>query len=417
MTPKKILILQDDFPPQSFGGAGIVVYNLGRALAARGHDVHVITAIQNKKDVEVVSMDGITVHRIEAHFSKRFQAYWCLWNPKAVRQVKEILREFEPDVVHAHGMHGYLSYASLVAAKKSGARVILTCHDVMSFNYSKLVEFIDPTDINVHERYNYRVTAFRHLKDYTYRYNPFRNLTIRLIVRKYVDVLTAVSDALRQALADNGIPNAKVVYNGIDVETWKPNEIRNKEFKEKNGLGDSVILFGGRISGIKGSEKIVEALALIRRIVSDVQLLVIGQQDEFLKRMQEKAQTLNVEDAIIAPGWLSGDDLKAAYYNSAVVATPTLSFDSFPTMNLEAFACKKPVIATCFGGSREIVEDSVSGYIVNPYNVEMLVEKLTELLSDKQNAGCFGEKGYERVSKDFTLERQAKVFETIYHKL
>jgi spore coat protein SA len=100
-----------------------------------------------------------------------------------------------------------------------------------------------------------------------------------------------------------------------------------------------------------------------------------------------------------------------------VVAVPSLSFDSFPTVNLEAFACKKPVVATCFGGSRELVEDGISGYIVNPFDVPNLAQKLAELLADDTKQKAFGEAGFKRVSQDFTLDKQMKKYESLIQSL
>ncbi len=412
----KILILQDDFPPHSFGGAGVISYNLARELVVRGHEVHVLTAVQdkNKSGVTRPELDGMTIHRIHANFSQNFQAYKCLWNPSAVREVQKVIAEFKPDVVHAHGVHTYLSYWSLVAAKRSGVRVIFTCHDVQSFNYGKLIDFIDTKDLAIPNHFDYRIDPWLQFRQRKFRYNPFRNFIIRWIVRNYVDVVTAVSYELKNALEINGFPSVAVVHNGIDVEAWKPNENLNREFKEKHKLGDSVILFGGRISPVKGSDKLLDALVTIRKNVPDVQLLVASQKDEFFQQLKNKAEKLGVSDAIIGTDWITGDELKAAYYNSVVVAVPTLSFDSFPTMNLEAFACKKSVVATCFGGSHELVEDGVSGYIVNPYDVSTLAEKITDLLSDKDKQARFGNAGHDRVMKEFTLQEQAKNFEDLY---
>ncbi|OGG58844.1 hypothetical protein A2765_00485 [Candidatus Kaiserbacteria bacterium RIFCSPHIGHO2_01_FULL_56_24] len=410
----RILILQDDFPPRHIGGSGSIAYASAQELRKRGHEILVVTAVQDARLVGTTTYEGIPVHNIFALYSKRFNAYMCLWNLSAVRTLKKIITSFKPDVVHAHSVNGYLSYASLVAAKKSGARVVLTCHDVMAFNYSKLTEFIDPQDTAVRERYDYRVSAWRQLRESRFRYNPLRNILIRHIIRADVDALTAVSDALRQALAANGLPGAKVIHNGIDVRAWEPDAERDRAFKEKHGLGDAVILFGGRISGIKGTDKILDALAKVRTQVPDVQLLVIAKESPSLARMHTQARERGVEEALVTPGWLSGNDLKAAYYASAVVAVPTLSFDSFPTMNLEAFACKKPVVATCFGGSRELVEDGISGFIVNPYDVPSLAGRFRELLGDREKRARFGAAGYEKVVAEFTLGKQAELFEERY---
>ncbi len=410
----KVLILQDDFPPNHIGGSGSISYLLAQALRLRAHEVEVVTATQDKKKAGTMEYQGMRVHSVYATFSKRFGAYKALWNRSAMSEVQKILSVYKPDVVHAHSINGYLSYGCLVAAKRSHARVVFTAHDVMTFNYSKLVEFIDPKDLAVHESYDYSVSLWYQFRQMRFRYNPLRNAVIRYILRNYVDHLTAVSGELRKALEQNGIPGAIVIHNGIDVDPWKPDSARDGAFKEKHLLGDSVILFGGRISGVKGTNKILEALVEIRKQVPGLQLLVIGHHDDMFKRMQKKAEQLGVSESIAAPGWLSGEDLKAAYHACAVVAIPTLSFDSFPTMNLEAFACKKPVVATCFGGAREIVEDGVSGYIVNPYNVSMLASKLTDLLVDRSKTARFGDAGYDRLRRFFTLEKQAQEFEKLY---
>jgi glycosyltransferase involved in cell wall biosynthesis len=71
-------------------------------------------------------------------------------------------------------------------------------------------------------------------------------------------------------------------------------------------------------------------------------------------------------------------------------------------------ACKKPVIATCFGGSKEVVLDGQTGYILNPYNTKLMAEKIIDLIKNPAKARTFGQAGYERVKNEFSLEKQAK---------
>jgi 1,4-alpha-glucan branching enzyme len=179
-------------------------------------------------------------------------------------------------------------------------------------------------------------------------------------------------------------------------------------------LGEAVILFGGRLSGQKGAGKMIEALKDIRSSVPDAQLLVIGKKDAYAENMIAFANNLGIADKLVFTGWISGDQLRQAYWAASVVAVPSLYLDPFPTVNLEAFACHKPVVATCFGGSREIVEDGVSGYIVNPFDVPTMAAKLTELLIDKEKSAQFGQAGYQRVAKEFTLSQQAQQYERLF---
>jgi glycosyltransferase involved in cell wall biosynthesis len=304
-----------------------------------------------------------------------------------------------------------------VLARKAGARVVLTAHDVMSFNYSKLTEYIVQDDLSVPQTFNYQVHPLRQLREQRLRYNPFRNILIRYIFTHNVDKIVAVSEALKLALNVNHIDNVETIHNGIDVHEWKESTEVVQGFKNEHKIGDSAILFGGRLSGIKGASKIIETVAQVRTSVPHVQLLVVGKKDKAAERMLRYAAHLNISDAILFTGWISGYELHAAYQSAALVVVPTLSFDSFPTMNLEAFACSKPVLATCFGGSHEIVEDGISGYVINPFDTNTVAKRIVEILSDPQKAQAMGRNGYERVTSDFSLSAQAKQYESLFSTL
>jgi len=410
----RILILQDDFPPLNLGGAGTIAFAYARELVSRGHEVQVVTTVRSQNDTGTSEYQGLTMHKIWSSYDLRFQSHVSLWNPGVVRQVSEILTAFKPEVVHAHNVHGYLSYASLRAAKRSGARVILTCHDVMPFNYGKFVQYIDPSDLSIPHTFNYKINPWRQLRDERFRYNPLRNLLIRRTLSRYVDDVVAVSEALKDALEQNGVRNVKVIHNGIDTALWETSENEVAQFKDKYRLGNSVVLFSGKPVVVKGGRKLIEAMASCAQDVPDIQLLVLGREGKDTELLCKYAEEKGVADKLVFSGWLSGAELRAAYHASSLVTVPSLCFDSFPTMILEAFACKKPVIATCFGGSSEIVEDGVSGYIINPFDVKALSSKLHELLSDGKKAALFGDSGFNRIKQDFTLERGNMEYESLF---
>jgi glycosyltransferase involved in cell wall biosynthesis len=410
----KILILQDDFPPEGRGGASAVAFDFARQFKKDGHEVLVVTTVRSRERSGPSEYEGIRVIRIATSYDLRFQAYVSLWNIPVARQVKKILGEFKPDVVHAHNVHGYLSYRTLTLARSSGASVILTAHDVMSFNYSKLTEFIDPNDLSVPEKFNYRVHALQQLREQRFRYNPLRNILIRRILARDVDTIVAVSGALKQALGDNGIENAQVIHNGIDADEWQEPKESIDRFKGEHGIGESAILFGGRLSGVKGGGQLIKALADIARDVPDVQLLVVGKNEAYTQRMFAQAKDMGVADRIVFTGWIADHELHCAYHASAVVAFPSLCFDTFGLVNIEGMACAKPVVATCFGGSPEIVQDGVSGYIVNPFDTRTLADKIKTPLADRAIAERMGQAGYQRVKSLFTLKKQAEAYERIF---
>ena len=237
----KILILSDDFPPQSFGGAGFSTSYLAQGLQKSGHEIFVITACQEKSGKKNFNYQGLKIFRIFADYHERWRAYLSLYNPQTVGKVRKLIEEINPDIVHANNIHRYLSYHCLKIAKDSGKTVFFTARDTMVFSYDKLA-----TE-NYLNKLNARISWLDNLKQARKRYNPFRNFLIRKYL-KNVDKIFSVSDALKNALNQNGIQNVKTIHTGIDVADWKISQDAVKKFKKKHGLlGKKAVFFGGRI--------------------------------------------------------------------------------------------------------------------------------------------------------------------------
>ncbi|PIR41824.1 MAG: hypothetical protein COV30_01370 [Candidatus Yanofskybacteria bacterium CG10_big_fil_rev_8_21_14_0_10_37_15] len=401
----KILILQDKFPPENLGGAGVVAFNLANIFRDEGNSVFVITTVQDKKEEGVSEHEGLKIFKIYSKYHERWRAYLSLYNPQTIGKIKKILREVKPDVVHAHNVHYYLSYQSLKLAKKEGAKVFLTTHDMMLFHYGKLVESVNFKDLSC-ENKNYRISPWRQIKKFKKRYNPFRNIIIQHYL-EYVDRIFAVSDTHKEALNQNGINNVKVIHNGIDTNKWRVDESATHKFKEKYSLrGKKVILFSGRLSFYKGGYQAILAMEKIIKEIPEAMLLIIGEKNSFAEEMFKKSKNLGVEKSLIFTGWIQGKELKAAYSASDIVFFLSLGIETFGLINIEAMASKKPVVATCLGGAPEIVRDGVTGYIVDPLNVELLANRVIKILSDAELAKRMGQAGYERVKDHFSLQKQ-----------
>jgi len=396
----KILFLSDDFPPQSFGGAGIVAYNLAKGIQSKGHEVFVITTVRSKPEEGKTKLDGLTVFRIYTNHHERWRAWIGMYNPQTVSKVRKIIQETKPDIVHAHNIHSYLSYPCLGVAKKYSKAVFLTAHDVMLIHYGKLM----PKNGNVF----YRVNIIDQIKEAEKRYNPFRNIIIRHYL-KSVDKIFAVSNAVKKILEINGIKNIETVYNGIDADEWKVKlEVIEKFKKEYDLQNKKIILFSGRLSKAKGGEVALKIIKKISESVKDVILLIAGRKDFYTEKMKKIINKNNISDKVIFTGWLNSNNMKIAVSSSDVCIAPSIYLDPFPTVNLEAMAAKKPVIGTYFGGTPEIVVNGKTGYIVDPHNTEDMMQKITDLLKNSQKAKQFGEAGHERVKELFSVERQVE---------
>jgi glycosyltransferase involved in cell wall biosynthesis len=379
----RIVLLQDDFPPEAKGGSAIVTATLARALVHFGHTVSVITTTQTSEHTGESVVAGVSVHRLYTAYPERWRAYRSLKNRDVLPEIKKLLEHLRPEIVHAHNIHQYLSYGVLPLAKQSGAKVIFTAHDALLYHYGKD---------------SYPASFLKFLKIYKWRFNPFRQLYIRHFMRS-VDVLVAVSEALARGLAKHGF-FPQVIRNGIEPAHWHTSPEAVSAFKEKYGLmNKKIILFSGRVSGLKGAPQALAMMRIVKKQFSTAQLLVIGRSEL---------------PGAITTGWLSGDELPAAYGASEVVIVPSVYLDPFPTIALEAMAMSKPVVATCFGGAKEAVGDGKTGYVVNPHDSIQFAGKVIDLLENHDLADQMGEAGCNRVKEYFSAERMAHDYVTLY---
>ena len=126
------------------------------------------------------------------------------------------------------------------------------------------------------------------------------------------------------------------------------------------------------------------------------------------------AKDMGVERALHPVDWLSGSELHAAYHASDIVLQPSVYFEPFGLIALEAMACKKPVIASLFGGLPEIVENGITGYTVDARNTEHFADAVVSLLQNTQKAREMGIEGYDRAAREFSPDMQISALLSYY---
>lgn len=408
-----IVILSDTLPPDSPGGAGKIAWQLGQGLIAAGHRVTFVTSTRGPSALE--DRQGIPVHAIHSNYAERWVAWYGLLNPQTVVPLTRLFRKLRPDVVNAHNIHQHLSYHSLVLARRVRAATVFTAHDVMPFAYAKLTRFIDPNRPDQCDGWDYRLPFGYNIRQMRLRWNPARNLSIRHTMVYYMDARVAVSGALRDALQANRLPPFEVVHNGIDLDSVDIPEVSVQVLRQRYKLeGRRVIVFGGRLSRHKGDRQLFAALRKVKERVPDVALLVLARPSDYTERMLRDNPDLS--DQIVLGGWLEGGELMAAYRLADVVVSPSVSFDSFPTVNLEGMAAGAVPVTTCFGGGRELVQDGETGFVVNPYNIDALADRLARLLTDEALRHRMAAAGRARIEAEFTLERQVHNMLAVYER-
>lgn len=158
------------------------------------------------------------------------------------------------------------------------------------------------------------------------------------------------------------------------------------------------IAFAGRLNEAKGLDDLLQAVAEVIRKGRDIEVRVAGTGDT--QRWKRIAAGHGIADRVVFEGWLNGD-AKLAFYSGARLFCMPSHFESFGIATLEAMFCSLPVVGTRLGGFLDLVEDGVSGYLVDARDPRALAEALCKLVDDPEHALHMGSAGLARAQTCF----------------
>ncbi len=402
----RILLLNDLHDPR-IGSSVRLMYQLGERLRAQGHECALVSTTTRRDEATPTVIEGLEVFRLWSDYPVRFRAWVSLDNPRVREPFARLLEQWKPEIVHSHLVHTHLGYASLTQARASGAGVLFTAHDVMTFCHQKLTCFHGGEEHGGTLR-DYRAYWQKCLPCQRLRWNPWRNRAIRRVLERDVHRTSAVSAELAEVLRQNGIRVDRVLHNALRVQSALPAPAEVERFRERFDLvGKQVLAIGGRLHEQKGVKQLLRMLALLAPRFPGLRLVVLGKREIYEREFASLARELGVAERVVGTGWLDGAELQAAYAATDVFVTPSICFDTFGMVNLEAMEHAKPVVATVFGGSPEVVEDGRTGFLANPFDLEGFAGRIAQLLQEPALARRLGEAGRLRLLEHFAIDRLA----------
>ncbi|WP_226702301.1 glycosyltransferase [Microbulbifer elongatus] len=207
---------------------------------------------------------------------------------------------------------------------------------------------------------------------------------------------------------------------GIAVYTVSEDEAQS----ETGNQDQFTVLFAGRVSDEKGVIFLCEAFLLLKRRTTNttrkIKLIIAGSgpaEEEVRKFITEN----DLEDSIELKGWLSHPELHTLYRYADVLVGPSITLENgwqeaFGLVFAECLSTGTPVIATRTGGISDIVEDSVSGFLVPERDPAAICEKLLYLLSNPQKASEMGKRGKEHVEKNFLWNGIVSKYKNVFSR-
>ncbi len=216
---------------------------------------------------------------------------------------------------------------------------------------------------------------------------------------------------------------SEFVCNGLDVsQKPKPNfesiqQIRSEFFKVQPN--EIVIALVGRINSWKGQPLLLDAFQSIGEKYENVKLIFIGSappnQEFFEINLNAKIADYKLQERVIIIPFK--ENIWQFWDAIDIAVVPSTEPEPFGMVAIEAMLSKKPVIAANHGGLTETVVHNHNGLHFEPNNAKALAEALEVLLQDEDKRKQFGENGYHRTIKHFSLEKHVEKFERIFEKL
>ncbi len=166
------------------------------------------------------------------------------------------------------------------------------------------------------------------------------------------------------------------------------------------------VLFVSMLYEAKGLLVLIEACGQLAARGVPFRLDVMGrfQSEQFEARVRERIAQLRIEPQVCFLGQLTGAEKFAAFARADVLCHPTFH-DTFPVVLLEAMACRLPVVATRWSGIPSIVEEDVTGFLVEPHDPGAVADRLAQLAQDEALRRQMGAAGRDRFLREYTLSR------------
>jgi glycosyltransferase involved in cell wall biosynthesis len=241
-----------------------------------------------------------------------------------------------------------------------------------------------------------------------------------------VDAFIYMSKAIEEVYQSLGVPAHKgqIIYDGFDATNYE--QISQKhvaELRAEFGLSDRDYLISnvGRLASWKGHDYFLPAMAEVIRSQPNAKALIVGEADRrpwnqaYSQKLRQMVAELHLSDNVIFAGLRS--DIPQIMAASDIVVHSASVPEPFGRVVVEAMMAGKPVIATAAGGVLDSVEDQKTGLLVPLKDSEKMAKAIQQLIQDREQAKVMGQQAKQRAQELFSLERHAKLVQSIYQQI
>ncbi len=310
---------------------------------------------------------------------------------KALKKIKEIIKDFKPDIVHTH-------------AAKAGALGRKAAYDC------KVPIIIHTFHGHVFHSYFSK-----------YKTELYRLIEKRLAKRS--SGIIAISDLQKNELTETyriaKKEKVEVIQLGFDLNPFQENLVEKRKItRDEYNLSDDQIAIAiiGRLAPIKNHDLFLESIKLVQQQTKQkLVFFIVGDGDQ-KKSIEEKVAILKTEIIIDIrmTSWIK--DIKTFNAGMDLICL-TSDNEGTPVSLIEAQACNIPIVSTDVGGVRDIIDENETGYISPKKDAISFSNKLLLLTEDKQNRERMSQNGWDFVKSKFHYTRLVSDMEKYYYSL
>ncbi|EAH3956990.1 glycosyltransferase family 1 protein [Listeria monocytogenes] len=376
MEQKHIVMVSHDFLP-NIGGVAVYVYELSKALVARGHRLTVLSKYESfSKENRTEELDGIRIIRVPIMPIKRIDDK--LYNKRMRQLIKSLEKTEKVDVVHWQTLN-------------------------------KDAKMMQGIQVQALEVYTNHLSWFRML------YNDKNYAKIRKLIKE-PDVIICPSHEIEQMTADL-FKQAKIVYlpNGVNEKHFMPDDENRLAVRKQYGipLQETVVVSTNRMEPIKGMSYLIEAIPQILNQYNQVTFLIAGDGSQLGQFEDKLKMYTNKSGKVIFTGRLTNQEIKNVINAADIYVQPSL-MEGCSIAIIEAMSCGKLVIASNVGGNPDVISKE-TGLLVPAKSVVALKEAIEYSIKKPDECKLMGENSRERVENRLNWTVLAREIEQIYN--
>jgi N-acetyl-alpha-D-glucosaminyl L-malate synthase BshA len=364
----------------SIGGSGVVATELGKALADRGHEVHLVSIDQPFRLGGF--HPGLAFHQVQT------PSYPLFHEPQYVlslaNKLVQVSRAFRLDVIHAH-------YAVPHATTARLAQQVLAATDQ---HVPRVVTTLHGTDITLVGN------------------DPSFSEIVAFSIEQS-DGVTAVSRSLRDSTrAELGVRReVAVIPNFLDCTMYRRQEV--PELRRRYAPdGARLVIHVSNFRPVKRVDAVLRVFATIARR-ANARLLLVGDGPE-LGTAYRLGHELGVADRVESVG---AQEAIIPLLSAADVFLLPSAQESFGLAALEAMACGVPVVASRVGGLPEVIEHGVTGFLHAPEDLGAMADSALAVLTDGELHRTIVVAARRTVAERFCSERVVPMYESYYQQV